>query len=90
MTLDSSQDSRRRIEAAKGLKAQLETPIIDRRVEKSSVNRMKREIISLKRENQTLRQELIELHWQMQRQKMKVLAALGESTEVLEAREGFF
>jgi hypothetical protein len=38
-----------------------ETPIIDRLVEKSNVNRLKREITALKGENQNLRQELIEL-----------------------------
>jgi chromosome segregation ATPase len=86
MPFDSPKDLRR-VETPNGFRARLETPIIDRRVEKSSVNRLKREINSLKKENQNLRQELIELQWQMQQQKMKILVALGESAGT---PEGFF
>jgi hypothetical protein len=90
MVLDPAKDYRRRPETTDVIKAQLGTPIIDRRVERSSANRLKREVISLKRENQNLRQEIIELQWQMQQQKMKILAALGEFTEDSGAPEGFF
>jgi predicted metalloendopeptidase len=90
MALDSPRDYRRRTETANVFKAQIGTPIIDRRFERSSANRLKREVISLKIENQNLRQELIELQWQMQQQKMKILAALGESTGDQGVPEGFF
>jgi len=70
--------------------AQTGTPIIERRVKRSSANRLKREVISLKVENQNLRQELLELQWQMQQQKMKILAALGEYIGESEVPEGFF
>jgi uncharacterized protein HemY len=90
MALDSPRDCRRRTETANVFKAQIGTPIIDRRFKRSSANRLKREVISLKIENQNLRQELIELQWQMQQQKMKILAALGESTGDQGVPEGFF
>jgi hypothetical protein len=90
MALDPSRDYRRRTETANVFKAQTGTPIIDRRVERSSANRLKREVISLKVENQNLRQELLELQLQMQQQKMKILAALGESIGDSGVPEGFF
>jgi len=90
MALDTPRDYRRRTETANVFKAQTGTPIIDRRVARSSVNRLKQEIISLKVENQNLRQELLELHWQMQQQKMKILAALGKSIGNSGVPEGFF
>jgi hypothetical protein len=51
-------------------------------MEEGNANRLKREIIALKRDNQNLRQQIIELQWQMQQQKLKILTALGESTEM--------
>ena len=90
MALGSPRDNRLRQGTANIFSAQLDTPIIDRRVKKSSTNRLKREVVSLKRENQNLRQELIELLWQMQQQKMKILVALGESAKDSGAPEGFF
>jgi hypothetical protein len=90
MALDPPRDYRRRTETANVFKAQTGTPIIDRRVERSSANRLKREVISLKIENQNLRQELLELQWQMQQQKMKILAALGEPTGDSGVPGGFF
>jgi hypothetical protein len=90
MTPDPPRDHRRKTDTANIFRAQIGTPIIDRRVERSSANRLKREVISLKIENQNLRQELIELQWQMQQQKMKILAALGEFTGDSGAPEGFF
>jgi hypothetical protein len=67
-----------------------ESPIIDRRVEKSNVNRLKREITALRGENQNLRQELIELQWRIYQQKLKILTALGEPAETSEFSGGFF
>jgi uncharacterized protein HemY len=90
MALDPPRDHRRRTEIANVFKAQTGTPIIDRRVERSSTNRLKREVISLKVENQHLRQELLELQLQMQQQKMKILVALGESIGDSGVPEGFF
>lgn len=90
MTFDSVNDVRMRVANPNGSRRGLGTPIIDRRIERGGVNRLKREITSLKRENQNLRQELIELLWEMQQQKMKILAALGESTERPGTPEGFF
>jgi hypothetical protein len=90
MTFDSVNDVRMRVARPNGSRRGLGTPIIDRRIERGGVNRLKREITSLKRENQNLRQELIELLWEMQQQKMKILAALGESTGRPGTLEGFF
>jgi hypothetical protein len=44
-------------------------------MEKGNANRLNREIIALKRDNQNLRQQIIELQWQMQQQKLKILTA---------------
>jgi uncharacterized coiled-coil DUF342 family protein len=90
MALDPLKDSRRRVETVSGLSTQLEPTIIYRRVEKSGVNRMKREINSLKTENQNLRHELMKLQRQMQQQKMEILEALGESAQRSKPPEGFF
>ena len=90
MAIDPPRDSRRRTETANVFRAQTGTPIIERRVERSSADRLKREIVSLKIENQGLRQELLELQWQMQQQKMKILTALGKSIGNSGVPEGFF
>ncbi len=52
MALDSSRDYRQRTEAVNVFKAHTDIPIIDRRVERSGANRLKREVISLKRESE--------------------------------------
>jgi hypothetical protein len=87
MALNITKAYRQETETA-DFKADTDTPIINRR-KRSSLKQMKQDVITLKIENQNLRQELLKLQWQMQQQNMKVLAALGISTEDSGVPEGF-
>lgn len=87
MALNIPRAYRREAESA-GCKADTDTPIINRR-RSSNAKRIKQEVISLKIENQNLREELLKLQWQRQQQNMKILAALGIFTEDSGVPEGF-
>ena len=87
MALNITRAYRQETESA-DFKADTDTPIINRR-RRNSAKRMKQEVISLKIENQNLREELLKLQWQMQKLNMKILAALGISTEDSGVPEGF-
>lgn len=87
MALNITRAYRQETESA-DFKADTDTPIINRR-RRNSAKRMKQEVISLKIENQNLREELLKLQWQLQQQNMKILAALGISTEDSGVPEGF-
>ncbi|KFY05029.1 hypothetical protein O988_00323 [Pseudogymnoascus sp. VKM F-3808] len=80
MALNSPNNYRQGTGTGSVFKTSTRTPIINASFERSSANQLKQEVISLKRENQNLRQELLKLQWQMHQQRKNILATLGEST----------
>jgi predicted RNase H-like nuclease (RuvC/YqgF family) len=83
----------RSAEMTGGLTARFETSvvsIVNSRVERSGVNKLHREVDSLKQEKQALRRELIELKQKLQQLKMDILIALDEPADGLKPPECFF